>query len=61
MDIEAQYKWMRRGKKYKANYMGALKELYGRAQHDKDVEAGRSPDGGSGTDSVGDVAEKAGD
>jgi len=59
--------WVRRGKKWKARYMGALKELYG-------MEAGKhvqehegigqlSPQGGdanrgSGTDHIGDLVDK---
>ncbi len=52
--------WNRRGKKYKAATLAALKQLYG-GQNDKDCQTEEpEPNGGLRTDSVCGVAEEAG-
>lgn len=58
-EVEKQYEWQRKGKKYKTKYFGALKELYGRAAHDKECQVeGSFTNGKTGTDNVCGVVKK---
>jgi hypothetical protein len=60
-ELEAQYAWQRKGKKYKTKYFAALGQLFGDKCHDKDCQAEAlcHSQRGSGTDSVGDMATEA--
>lgn len=51
--------WFKRGKKYKANTLAALKQLYGAKNADKDGrEEEKKLSGTDGTNQVCDVVEK---
>jgi len=49
--------WTKRGKKYQAKYLGALKELYG---IDKDINHGKNANGRPGTDVISDLVNEKG-
>lgn len=60
-EVEQQYEWSKKGKAYKTKYFGALKELYGAAQHDKDSQVeGGFTNGSTRTDIVCGVVKKTG-
>jgi hypothetical protein len=41
MDIEEQYKWVKKGKMYKAKYLAALKDLYSQSKEHHKFEQGK--------------------
>jgi hypothetical protein len=59
VEIEKQYEWMRRGKKFKTKYFAALGELF-KSEEVKDdhieKEKDNSAERGSGTDKIRDLA-----
>lgn len=59
MEIEKQYEWSRRGKKYKAKYLKALGVLYGKEA--KEVRSDQHSNGRSGTNEISGLADKTGD
>ncbi len=57
-EVEKQYEWSKKGKKYKTKYFGALKDLYGSVQNDKDSH--KATDRTTGTNQVCGLVEKDG-
>ena len=59
-EIEAQYAWQRKGKKYKTKYFAALGQLFGDNSHDKECQAASHTKRGSGTDQTRHLVDEAG-
>lgn len=59
-ELEAQYAWTRKGKKYKAKYFAALGQLFGDSSHDKECQPATHTERRSGTDQARHMAHKAG-
>ncbi len=62
-ELEAQYAWQRKGKKYKTKYFSALGQLWGNGSigDAKEGEPASHTERRSGTDCAGELAHKAGD
>ena len=56
MDIEEQYKWMRRGKKFKTKYFAALGELFKETKDGSKEESKPMPDRRPGTNKTSSLA-----
>jgi len=55
--LEKDYQWQKKGKKYKTKYFSALGELFGREPHDKDCQRDLA-NGTARTDSVCDMVKE---
>lgn len=64
MELEKQYAWVKKGKKYKTKYFAALGQLFGSVKDDeKSKEQGgveRSSNRGDGSDQIGDMVAEIG-
>lgn len=60
MDIEKQYEWSKKGKKYRTRYLDELKKLYNEVKHDKDCQQRSDTNRAARTDSFCGVVEEAG-
>jgi hypothetical protein len=58
-ELEAQYAWQRKGKKYKTKYFAALGQLFGDESHDKECQVETNSHRGSRTDQAGYLDDKA--
>lgn len=55
IELEKQYEWSKKGKKYRTKYFGALKSLYGAVKDDKECQGECDTYGRNGTDPIRDV------
>lgn len=59
-ELDAQYAWQRKSKKYKEIYAASLKQLYGSKKNDTDCQDSNSTNGERGADQIRSVVKKPG-
>lgn len=57
-DVEKQYEWSKKGKKYKTKYFDALGQLFGEIKNGTESQSQRDTQGRNGTNHASSVAGK---